>query len=158
MRSFPVALVIIKFFNPSSTGSVGLNRRENDITARPGMTPIYCIVLIPTVSSKRESARVKDPNFIALSEAQADVKFLVYMNGVRRWRKSATGKWRATVTEYKERTETKGRRLIMKNYTVFARILIRDWSDHLLSEIALRIVRIVIEVKCGYYVLDNGIC
>ena len=37
---------------------------------------------------------VKDPDFIALSKAQADVKFLVYMNSVRRWKKSAkNGQW-----------------------------------------------------------------
>ena len=114
MRSFPVALVIIKFFNPSSTGSVGLNRRENDITARPGMTPIYCIVLIPTVSSKRESARVKDPNFIALSKViaqyAADVNFMVYMKVVRRWRKSAkmpgnTKDWDRTYKSYKSKPD-----------------------------------------------------
>ena len=76
-------------FNPSSTGSVGLNRRESDIRVLFGITPSVCPVLIPTVSSKRESARVKDPNFIALSkfmnaEYVADVNFMVYMNGVGR--------------------------------------------------------------------------
>ena len=60
-------IILIRIFNPSSTGS-GLNRRESEITAQPEITTSVCIVLIPTVSSKRESAIVKDPNFIALSK------------------------------------------------------------------------------------------
>ena len=58
--------------------------RESDISAVCGKTTSECPVNKPTVTSTRESARVKDPNFIALSKAQADVKLLVYMNGIGR--------------------------------------------------------------------------
>jgi hypothetical protein len=61
---------------------------ENDRRTLLGPTPIECPVLISAVASKRESAIVKDPYFIPLSkfeaEYAADVKFLVYMNGVGR--------------------------------------------------------------------------
>ena len=44
----------------------------------------------------------------------------------------------------------------MKNQPVFVRILIPERIDRLLSEIALCILRIVLEVNdVGYYVLDN---
>ena len=46
----------------------------------------------------------------------------------------------------------------MKNQPVLVRILIPERDDRLLSEIALCIVRIVLEVNdVGYYVLDNSI-
>ena len=61
-----------------------VNCCEIDSTPHLGKTPAECPVLIPTVTSKQESARVEDPDFIALSKAQADVKFMVYMNGIGR--------------------------------------------------------------------------
>ena len=67
-----------QLLQPSSTF------RESDISALSGKTPFVCPVNKPTVASTREIAIVKDPNFIALSKAQADVKFMVYMNGVGR--------------------------------------------------------------------------
>ena len=101
-----------------------------------------------------ESARVKDPNFVAVSKAQADVKFMVYMNGVGRWRKSAEKS--RPVTEKTERTQIISRILIMKNQPIFVRILIPERDDRLLSEIALRSVRIVLEIEdVGYYVFDD---
>ena len=63
--------------------------RESDLSAVFRKTPSECPVNKPTVSSTGESARVKDPNFIALTKAQPDVKFFVYMNGVGCWKKSA---------------------------------------------------------------------
>ena len=79
MCSFPY----LYFLLPS------LTLRESDIRVLSGITPSECPVNKPTVASKRECARVEDPNFIATSKSQADVKFMVYMNSVERWRKSA---------------------------------------------------------------------
>lgn len=90
-------IVLIPFFNPSSTASAGLNRRESDISFLCGtswIAPSECPINKATVASTLESARVKDPNFIAVSifmkaEYVADVNFMVYMNGIGRLRKSA---------------------------------------------------------------------
>jgi len=57
--------------------------RENDIDIRPRVAPFISQVLIPTVASERESAIVEDPDLIALSKAEANIKLIVKMNGVR---------------------------------------------------------------------------
>ena len=71
----PHSIYSIFYLSPLTLG-------ESDISALCGITPSVCPINKPTVASKRESAIVKDPNFIALSkfmnaEYVADVKFFV---------------------------------------------------------------------------------
>ena len=46
----------------------------------------------------------------------------------------------------------------MKNQPVFVRIFIPERGHHLLSEFALRIVSIVVEINADHYFVDDRIC